>query len=212
MTDQKRLHACRRGAAGPMVNRIDERAKWIEQNLLPNESRVRAWLSQNRAQGLEIDDVVQEMYARIGSLDSFDEIRDPVQYALKVAHSILFNYIRRTRTVSIIAAGDMKGFEVPSPEASPEEELSARDEVQQVANALAELPKRTRDVLLLRRVEGFSQRETASRLKIAEKTVEAHMARAALYLTLHFGRGGKHKIQSSERRDILSDDIDDATD
>jgi RNA polymerase sigma-70 factor (ECF subfamily) len=192
-----------------MVNNIEERARWIEQNLLPNEPRVRAWLSQNRAQGLDIDDIVQEMYARIGSLDSFDEIRDPVQYAMKVAHSILFNYIRRSRTVSIIAAGDMKGFEVPSPEASPEDELAARDEVQLVADALAELPRRTRDVLLLRRVEGLSQRETAVRLEIAEKTVEKHMARAALYLMLHFGRGGKHRVSSSEKREILSDDTDD---
>lgn len=195
-----------------MVDRFEVRAKWIEQNLLPHERRVRAWLSQNRVQGLDADDVIQEMYARIGSLESFDGIRDPVLYALKVAHSILFNYIHRSRIVSITSAGDMKGFEIPSPEASPEEEVAARDEVQLVADALAELPQRTRDVLLLRRVEGLSQRETAARLAIAEKTVEKHLARAALYLTFHFGRGGKHKIRTSEKQEILTDDTDDATD
>jgi RNA polymerase sigma-70 factor (ECF subfamily) len=195
-----------------MVDRIESRANWIEQNLLPHELRIRAWLCRNRVQGLDVDDIIQEMYARIGSLDSFDGIRDPVLYALKVAHSILFNYIHRSRIVSITSAGDMKGFEIPSPDASPEEEVAARDEVQLVADALAELPQRTRDVLLLRRVEGLSQRETAARLAIAEKTVEKHLARAALYLTIHFGRGGKHKIRPSEKQEILTDDTDDATD
>ena len=195
-----------------MVDRINARAKWIEQNLLPHESRVRAWLNRNRVLGLDVDDVIQEMYARIGSLDNLEEIRDPGLYAMKVAHSILFNYIHRSRIVSITAVGDLNYYEIPSPEASPEDELVARDEMQLVTDAIAELPRRTRDVLLLRRVEGLSQRETAARLAIAEKTVEKHMARAALYLTLHFGRGGKHKVTSSDRREILTDDADDADD
>jgi RNA polymerase sigma-70 factor (ECF subfamily) len=211
MIDQQRLHALG-GAAGPMVDRITARAKWIEQNLLPHESRVRAWLNRNRVPGLDVDDVIQEMYARIGSLDNVEDIREPGVYAMKVAHSILFNYVHRSRIVSITAIGDLNYVEIPSPEASPEDELMARDEVQLVTNALAELPRRTRDVLLLRRVEGLSQRETAARLAIAEKTVEKHMARAALYLTLHFGRGGKNKVSPSERREILTDDADDATD
>lgn len=174
-----------------MVDKFHERARWIEENLLPHEPRIRSWLARNRIRDLDADDIVQEMYARIGSLENFDTIRDPALYAIKVAHSILANQIRRSQIVSITAAGDLSDFDIPSAEASPEDELLQRDEVHVVSDALARLPRRTRDVLLLRRVEGLSQKETAARLAIAEKTVEKHMTRALLYLSTLFGRGGK---------------------
>lgn len=174
-----------------MVDKYHERARWLEANLLPHEPRVRAWLGHNRIRDTDADDIVQEMYARIGSLDNLDTIRDPALYAIKVAHSILSNQIRRSQIVSITAVGDLSDFDVPAPTATPEEEAVQRDEMQVVVDALATLPERTRDVLLLRRLEGLSQKQTAMRLAIAEKTVEKHMTRALLFLATHFGRGGK---------------------
>ncbi len=189
-----------------MLDKIEERANWIERHVLPYEPRIRAWLNRNRVADLEVDDIVQEMYARIGSLDSFDNIRRPELYALKVAHSILYNHVHRSRIVRITSTGDLKSLELPSLEASPEETAAQRDEVQVVAEVLAALPERTRQVLLLRRVEGLSQKETAARLAIAEKTVEKHMTRAVLYLSEHFGRGAKVRVNGAHRTADASDD------
>lgn len=180
-----------------MISRIPERVRWIEQYLLPNEPRIRAWLNRNHISGADADDIIQEMYARIGTLDNFDEIREPLHYAIKVAHSILINQVRRSQIVPIFTVSDPDIFEIACPAPSPEDEAESRDELEVVANALASLPKRTRDVLLLRRVEGFSQRATAEKLGIAEKTVEKHIARAVLYLAQQFGRGGKVKARTS---------------
>ena len=152
------------------------------------------------------------MYARIGTLDSFDEIRDPLLYAIKVASSILLNQIRRSRIVSIVTVSDPDKYNTPSPEASPEDEVASREELEMVAKVLASLPKRTRDVLLLRRVEGLSQRATAAKLEIAEKTVEKHLARAALYLAHQFGRGGKVKVRTSLVSGRLNGEDDDTSD
>lgn len=194
-----------------MLDKIEERAGWIERHVLPYEPRIRAWLNRNRVADLEVDDIVQEMYARIGALDSFDGIRRPELYALKVAHSILFNHIHRSRIVRITAAGDLRAYDTPSLEASPEETAAQRDEVQIVADMLAAMPERTRQVLLLRRVEGLSQRETAVRLAIAEKTVEKHMTRAVLYLSEHFGRGAKARVNTVSGTVEPSDDADDCS-
>jgi RNA polymerase sigma factor, sigma-70 family len=208
---QSATHALHRGggASASMGDKYQERARWIERNLLPQEPRVRSWLSQNRIRHLDADDIIQEMYARIGSLDNLDSIRDPALYAIKVAHSILANQIRRSQIVSITAAGDLSDYEIPSPEASPEDELVQRDEVQVVVDALATLPKRTRDVLLLRRVEGLSQKETARTLDIAEKTVEKHMTRALLYLATQFGRGGRRAAGAASNDDGSDDGASD---
>lgn len=181
-----------------MVDKYRERAQWVEKNLLPHETRIRSWLVRHCIRDTDVDDIVQEMYACIGSLDNLDTIRNPAHYARKVAHSILCNQIRRSQIVSITAVGDLSDFDIPTPNATPEEELVQRDEMQVVVDALAELPQRTRDVLFLRRLEGLSQKQTAERLAIAEKTVEKHMTRALLFLATHFGRGGKTRLAGEE--------------
>jgi RNA polymerase sigma factor, sigma-70 family len=178
---------------------------WLEQNLLPHEREIRAWLRKKRVSDVEIDDIIQETYARIGTLDDLSVITSPKHYAFQVAHSILLNHLRRRAIVSITAEGDLDTLGVACDQASPEEEVAQREELTRVVDTIATLPQRTREVLLLRRVAGLSQRETADRLAIAEKTVEKHLARAALILMNQFGRG----IKARERnRPDISDSND----
>lgn len=173
---------------GVMSERLWERAEWIEENLLPHESRIRAWLVRHKAGDLDVDDVVQEMYAKIGSLEDVSDIRNPLRYAISVARSIVLNHVRRPRIVSITPTGDLDALGVPSTADDPEEATVVREEVRAVAAALAELPERTREVLWLRRVDGLSEAETAQRLSISDRTVERHLARAILHLATRFGR------------------------
>jgi RNA polymerase sigma-70 factor (ECF subfamily) len=180
-----------------MENRIRERAAWIARNVLPHEPAIRAWLQRNRVQDLEVDDIVQEMYARIVSLESFDGIQNAKQYAFQVAHSVVVDHTRRARIVSIYSVGNVEDLGLAGGEASPEEKVTFREEIARVVEAVATLPARTREVLMMRRVAGFSQRETAARLAVTEKTVEKHMARGVLMLMTQFGRGGKSSSQSS---------------
>ena len=174
-----------------MIERLHDRARWIEQNLLPYEAEIRRRLARNRVYGLEIDDVIQEMYADIGALKSVDSIRDPRRYAFQVARSIVVHHVRRSSIVAIIPSGGLGDLETASQEATPEDIVAARQTIQDVGEAIEKLPVRTQKILILRRVMGLSQRETANRLAIAEKTVEKHMTRATMMLLDRFGRGGK---------------------
>jgi RNA polymerase sigma-70 factor (ECF subfamily) len=167
-----------------------QRAQWLAHNIVPHERAIRAWLSR-RAYELDHDDIIQEMYAKLASLPSVDDIRSPRHYALQVAFSIMANQLRRLRVVPITAVGDIETLEAFAPEASPEEQVGFRDELRDVHEALAALPHRCRQAFLLRRVEGYSQREVAQRLAISEKTVEKYMAQGVRCLIDAFGRGGK---------------------
>ena len=173
-----------------MPRLTSQRAQWLAQNVVPHERMLRAWLGR-RVYELDIDDIIQEMYARLASLDSVDDIRSPRQYAAQTAFSILANQMRRLRVVPIIAVGDVEAIEAFAPEASPEEQVAFRDQVREVYAALAELPPRCRQAFLLRRVEGFSQREVAQRLGVSEKAIEKYMAQGVRCLIAAFGRGGK---------------------
>lgn len=155
---------------------------------MPHEPTIRAWLSRRRSGDLDVDDIVQEMYAKIGALEDVSNIRDPLRYAISVARSIVLYHLRRPHIVSITPTGDLDALGVTSEAADPEEATVLREEVRAVAAALEELPERTREVLWLRRVEGLSERETAHRLSISNRTVERHLARAILHLMQRFGR------------------------
>lgn len=62
-------------------------------------------------------------------------------------------------------------------ELRPERHLSCRSELRLLQVALDLLPRRCREVVELRKIEGLSQREVASRLGIAEDTVQKQVAK-----------------------------------
>ena len=184
-----------------------ERGRWLARNILPHEPLIRARLHQLHVQNLDIDDVVQEMYARILSVSSLETIRHPRQYAIQTAKSIIIDHIRHSKVVSIISSGSLEQLNIAVPEVSTEERLVFQEEIQEIANALAQLPTACRETMILRRIEGLSQKETAQRLKISEKTVEKHMARGVWMLIEIFGHGGKSKVRTSSlNEEVCSND------
>jgi RNA polymerase sigma factor (sigma-70 family) len=181
-----------------MTRISDDRALWLSRHVLPHESALRAWLKRKRVVGLDIDDIVQETYAKLATMDSIAEVRDPKTYAFQIAHSVILRYLRRSRIVSIHSAADVEELELAARGLSLEREWEGRDELQRLAEVIASLPEKCREVFILRRVEGLSQREVAQRLGLAESTVEKHMARGIRLLMDVFGRGGRTPAESSK--------------
>ena len=75
-------------------------------------------------------------------------------------------------------------------------------ELTRLAHVIADLPGKVRDVFILRRVHGLSQREVAERLGLSESTVEKHMARGFLImleLARHGGNQTPHPSSSRSR-------------
>lgn len=175
---------------------------------MPLEPLIRARLKRVHTYGLEIDDIIQEMYARIASLSAPEDIRYPKQYALQTATAIIIDHVRHSRVISINSGGSLEQLEIASPDAGPDLRLEFREEIAEIALFLSRLPATTRETLILRRVEGLSQQETAARLGVSVKTVEKHMARGTLLLMELFGRGGKSRIRSSNgtKQDLPDDD------
>jgi RNA polymerase sigma-70 factor (ECF subfamily) len=175
-----------------------QRTQWLANNVLPHEPLIRARLARVYMADLGVDDVVQEMYARILSAPALEAVRYPRQYAIQTAKSIIIDHLRRSRVVSIISCESLEQLDAVVPEVSAEERLEFQGEIQEVANALAHIPETYRETLILRRVEGLSQRETAQRLGVTEKMAEYYLARGVMILTKVFGRGGKPRACSSK--------------
>ena len=191
-----------------MSQDLRERGRWLARNVLPHEALIRAKLSTITVYGLDVEDVVQEMYARILSAPSLEAIRYPRQYAIQTAKAIVIDHVRHSRVISITSSGSLDTLDAPMPDANTEERLEFQGEIQAVADALAQLPETCRETLILRRMEGLSQKEVASRLKISEKTVEKHMANGVRLLIKIFGRGGKSRLRTSFKTEpVCNDDV-----
>ena len=180
------------------MTRVDgDRAQWLARHILPLEPALRAWLKRRRVSGLDIDDIVQETYARLATLDDVSGIRNHRSYLFQAAQSIILSFVRRQRIVPIYAVDDAELHGMVGDEASPETQTVDRDALFRIARIIAGLPDQPRRVFILRRVEGMSQRETAQHLHLSESTVEKHMARALRLFMDAAGRGGEGESLSS---------------
>jgi|SRR5579859_1502941 len=187
---------------------LRERGRWLARNVLPHEALLRAKLRNMCLYDLDIEDVIQETYARFMTHQALDTIRYPRQYALLTARAIIIDHVRHSRVVSITSSGNLELLEIPAPDINSEERIEFRQEVETVMAALNELPDACRETLILRRIEGLPQKEVAARLKISEKTVEKHMATGVRLLINLFGRGGKARAGTSTMKDAsYSDDV-----
>ena len=180
-----------------------QRAAWLGQSVFPHEAKLRAWLSRRTLPGLEVDDVIQETYAILAALESVDHIQNPRTYMFQVAKSVVLQALRKSRVVSIEALAEAaEGLGAPTDEPSPETIAADRQELGRVATLIGGLPPRCRDVFILRKIHGLSQKEVARRLGVSESTVEKHVGKALGILMAAVGRGGNRRFESSMDRDI----------
>ena len=186
-----------RGGRTRLEHADPDRAAWLARHVLPHESSLRAWLRHRRHLRLDPDDLIQESYAILAALHSVEHIAYPKAYMLQTIKSLILRDLRRAKIVSIQAVDDLDALGALADEPSPERQVSDRQELQRLLDAVEALPRQCRRVFKLRKFEGASQREIAVRLGLSEKTVEKHMARAVHRLVAELGRGGKPSLRSS---------------
>lgn len=169
------------------VARETERARWLSDHVVPHEPWLRRWLVR-RGFDQEVEDVIQESYALLIQAERVDHVRHPRNYFCQTARSVILRKVRRDAIVRIecTACGEMPDYASDLP--LPDREVAAREELRLVFASLDRLPKRTRDVFLLRRVEGLSLSATAARLGISQSAVEKHLRTAMRSLAEYCGR------------------------
>ncbi|MBB3982637.1 RNA polymerase sigma-70 factor (ECF subfamily) [Sphingobium fontiphilum] len=148
--------------------------------------------------GFQIDDVVQESYAKIATLPSVDHIENPRAYFFRTALSVVITEVRRAPVVSVESLTEIERLSIESGDIPPDVQAEQREELRLVSQAIAELPPKCREAFILRKVQGLSQRETARQLGLSESTVEKHVGRGIRHLINIFGRGGKSGLAASK--------------
>ncbi len=150
--------------------------------VLPLEAMLVRFLRRNWRNEGEIADLRQEVYARVyeASARAIPVLTKP--FLFMTARNLMIDRLRRAAVVSIESIADLEALDVAAEEATPEIQVGARQELKRLQAALDLLPPRCREVLVLRKIEGLSQRDVARRMGITEDTVEKQMSKAVRQL------------------------------
>src|SRR5258706_6441803 len=116
----------------------DERTEWLARTICPHEPAIRGWLRHRVTLGLDVDDVVHDMYAKLICLPSVEHINNPKSYAFRVAYGIVVDYVRHSKIVSISSMAEQPMLSIASLEPSIEERLAHRGDLQDLNTVLAE--------------------------------------------------------------------------
>ncbi|WP_374649922.1 RNA polymerase sigma factor [Dongia sp.] len=103
---------------------------------------------------------------------------DARAYLFSIAAHLAIDHRRQGRRQQTGQADEsvLTGF--PDPRPSAERTVLSREELKVLAQAVASLPPRGRQIFLMHKVEELSYADIAERLGIAKNTVMVHMARS----------------------------------
>jgi RNA polymerase sigma factor (sigma-70 family) len=154
-----------------------DQTSWFTAELVPHEPALRAYLH-GLANPSDIDDLVQETYARLLRAHARGAIASPRGLLFATARNAARDLFRRRTTANTIPITEFVKAHVFDDAPNAAETVSRRQETDLLAAAIAELPPRCREILVLRKFENLSHREIAEKLGIAVHTVEAQLTKA----------------------------------
>ncbi len=164
-------------------------AAWFAAELAPHEPALRAYLH-GLVRGADIDDLIQETYARLLRAREAGPIASPRGLLFATARNAARDLFRRRAVANAVPIAEIDRSRVFDEAPGVAETVSRRQETGLLAAAIAELPPRCREILVLRKFENLSHREIAKKLGIAEHTVEAQLTKALHRCEAFFARHG----------------------
>lgn len=150
---------------------------WFRQEILVHEAALVRFLARKWTNMNDVQDIRHDIYVRILEAAERQRPNSPKAFLFGVARHLLIDRARRDRIVAIDLLEDMDALNVLIDEMSPERHTTGRQQLQRLSSLFDRLPARCREVVWMRRIEDLPQKEIASRLGIAEATVEKHLVR-----------------------------------
>lgn len=127
---------------------------------------------------VDAEDLLQTAYVRFMSYPRRAMVDNVQAFLVRTAVNIAIDNYRRERFFAGIAS------DVRNSETAPlqDEIVAARASLKRAEEGLSRLNPRTREILLMHRLENMKYRDIAKQLAISESAVEKHIAKGTLFL------------------------------
>lgn len=159
------------------------------EQIQPHEAALRTYLRGRFSSLQDVDDLVQETYARLLRAREIGRASLTRAYLFTVARNVALDVLRHRHAVPIMALEEIDRWAVVEDQPDAAEALSHQQELDLLADAIRTLPPRCGEIVRLRRIAGLSYQDIAARLGVTESTVNAQLAigliRCRHYLSAH---------------------------
>jgi RNA polymerase sigma-70 factor (ECF subfamily) len=156
-----------------------DQTRWFAEEVQPHEPALRAYLRSRFPDVTDVDDLVQESYVRVLNAQKAGPIASAKAYLFTTARNAALTILRRPKIFSEKPVTDFAVLSVPQEGPDAAEIVSTNQEVALLTDAIDALPARCREIFILRKLHGISQKEIAARLGLSEQTVQVQIARGA---------------------------------
>jgi RNA polymerase sigma factor (sigma-70 family) len=136
----------------------------------------------------EAEDMTQEVLIKLMEL-SGDTVASPSAYIFRIASNLVRDRHRRLQVRDAWRADVAHREEATADYIDPLRLLEGRETIGQVSRAIAELSQRSREILLLFRLERMRKREIADCFGISVSAVDKHLIKATALLTKRLEEG-----------------------
>jgi RNA polymerase sigma-70 factor (ECF subfamily) len=139
------------------------------------------------------EDLAQDCFARIFSLATRAHIQSEESYLFKTASSVFIDYVRSNASRQIgrhIPIDGIDSIEIDEKNIemnSPERVCEGKDTLRRIEAALRELKPKTREIFLLKRLDGLSYTQIAVRFGLTQSAIEKHVIAALAHLHKRLG-------------------------
>jgi RNA polymerase sigma factor (sigma-70 family) len=174
-----------------------ERIAWLQSQILPHQGAVRRYFEANAPAQLDVDDILAEALVRCYTSDNWRDVEDGRRFLFTVARNYVLDEVRRSKVVLFEDLASLQ-LDVADDGPLPDRIASGREDLRLLSEAIDHLPRRCREVFLLRRIHNLSPRDIAVQLGLSVSTVEKHLARALLLLTRAARRMNVHEAEPAD--------------
>ena len=153
-----------------------EQSRWFAAEVQPHEPALRSYLQGRFPLLHDLDDVIQEAYARLLREQAAGRVRHVRAFLFTAARNVALDVFRRRRTAGADAIPQAGPPDVVEEGPDAAAVLDQRQELEILTEAVRALPDRCRHVIMLRYLKGCSYKEIAALLDISPETVKTQIA------------------------------------
>ena len=154
----------------------------------------------------DVEDIVQETYVRVCRIENKDAIREPRSFLFRTAQNLAINHVKRAEsrlTDGVDAIDEVSGINDLSYDDQTYAQVTSDEQFALFCEAVRHLPQQCRRAYVLKKVYGYTLKEIAQEMELAESTVEKHIVAGAkkcmLYRREALGGGHQERVTRGAR-------------
>lgn len=171
--------------------------QWFMDEVWPHEAALRAYVKVRFPSLTDIDNLVQETFARILRAQNSGHVRSPKALLFTTARNAALDQLRHQHIIQFDSLANIDELPVVDERPRAGADLTREQELQLLEQAVQSLPARCQQILILKKIDGLSYAEIGEKLGITRNTISAQLTigvlRCRCFLEEHGALGGPNR-------------------